>query len=135
MRTARNPSTTSRMLRAAAIFLASAAFAAASACAPRPPRTVADFPAARVLAVTPGPEGGSILIESSKAGRASVHVGRDACVLMRRNGGYERVAFGALAVGQTVDVWTTGQIAESYPVQTWATTVLITGVQPPASPQ
>ncbi|MCL4078083.1 YobA family protein [Coriobacteriia bacterium Es71-Z0120] len=40
-------------------------------------------------------------------------------------GAYERAAFSDIAVGQTLDVWTTGQVAESYPLQAWATAVVI----------
>lgn len=121
------PLASSKALRAASILLMAVALASTAACGPRPPRAAADFPAAEVLVVTPGPDGsGSILIDSSKAGRASVNIGRDTRVLVEQDGRFERVAFDALAVGQTVDVWTTGQVAESYPVQAWATTVVIT---------
>jgi len=121
------PPTSSTALRAASILLMAVALASTAACGPRPPRAAADFPAAEVLVVTPGPDGGgTILIDSEKAGRASVHIVGDTRVLVQRQGRYERVGFDALAVGQTVDVWTTGQVAESYPVQAWATTVVIT---------
>ncbi len=126
MRASRIQPIGSRALRAASALLAVMAVTSAAACGPRLPRAAADFPAAEVLAVTPGPDGGgTILVESEKAGRASVHVGSDARVLVKRDGRYERATFDALTVGQTVDVWTTGQVAESYPVQAWATTVLV----------
>lgn len=115
-----------RKSRAGLVLLATFALVTAASCGPRIPRAAADFPAATVLSVTPGSDGGSVLVDSEKAGRALVNIAPETRVLVRRDGRYERATFDALAVGQTVDVWTTGRVAESYPVQAWATTVLVT---------
>ncbi|MDI6691947.1 MAG: hypothetical protein QMD76_01355 [Anaerosomatales bacterium] len=98
----------------------------ASGCAPRPPRGAPDFPAATVLSVRPGQDGnGSVLVESDAAGKASITIAADTRVLRETDSGYEQAAFVDVAAGQTLDVWTTGRVAESYPVQAWATAIVI----------
>jgi hypothetical protein len=98
----------------------------AAGCAPRPPRAEPDFPAVVVRSVSANDSGyGSVLVESTASGKASINVTADTKVLREVGGAYERAAFSDIAVGQTLDVWTTGQVAESYPVQAWATAVVI----------
>ncbi|MBC7265369.1 MAG: hypothetical protein H5T75_00075 [Coriobacteriia bacterium] len=98
----------------------------AAGCAPRPPRGAPDFSAVTVLSVSPGQDGnGSVLVESDAAGKASVTISADTRVLRETGSGYEQATFADVAAGQTLDVWTTGQVAESYPVQAWATAIVI----------
>jgi hypothetical protein len=68
---------------------------------------------------------GSVLVDSAPAGKASVNITEDTKVLRETDGAYARAAFSDIAAGQVLDVWTTGQIAESYPVQAWATVIVI----------
>jgi hypothetical protein len=42
------------------------------------------------------------------------------------SGGYERITFADLAKGQAVDVWIDGPVAESYPAQATAATIVVT---------
>lgn len=48
-------------------------------------------------------------------------------LLQQKNGERQRVGFDALAVGQTVQVWFTGPLKESYPVQVDAKQIVILG--------
>jgi hypothetical protein len=48
-------------------------------------------------------------------------------LLQRKNGEAQRVGFDALAVGQTVQVWFTGPLKESYPVHVDAKQIVILG--------
>ncbi|MCX8007174.1 MAG: hypothetical protein N3B11_03550 [Coriobacteriia bacterium] len=109
-----------------AAVLVVAMLLAAMGCAPTPPRSAADFEGVVVLSTSPGSGGGgAVLVESTRAGKASVNVTADTKVLARRGDRYEQAAFADIVPGQTLDVWTTGQVAESYPVQVWATVVVI----------
>lgn len=56
---------------------------------------------------------------------ASIAVGRETDVIRRADGATSRGSSGELVVGQRVQVWFTGPVAESYPVQATAATVLI----------
>jgi hypothetical protein len=56
--------------------------------------------------------------------KASVNVTKKAEVLYEGADGWSRYSFGELAVGDTVAVWFTGPVAESYPVQAAAGTVV-----------
>lgn len=125
------------MLTPAAIARATLASALAlaimltlGACAPTLPAT---DPSIRgtITSVTPASDGGSLLVEAPDTpefeyDRASVRV-TGSTVLLRLGEGdmTERIGFGDLAAGQTVDVWFEGPVAESYPVQASAGTLLV----------
>ena len=58
--------------------------------------------------------------------KASVSVTSDTRLLRQTGeGAYERITLADLAVGQEVDVWFEGAVAESYPVQTTAGTLVV----------
>ena len=113
------------------VMLAAGLLLAATACAPTVP---AEDPSIRgtITSITPGDAGGTILVEMPTGGqafdydKAAVRVAEDSTVLlMDTEGGYSDATFDDLAEGQTVDVWFTGAVAESYPVQATADVVLI----------
>ena len=85
----------------------------------------------RITAVTAAPDGGSLLIEAPGAeppayDAASVRVTPETRLLRRGDdGSTEKIAFSAFERGQRVDVWFEGPVAESYPVQASAGTVLL----------
>lgn len=102
----------------------------ATGCAPRPPHGDPHFPGVAVLSVNPDGRGyGSVLVDSSGSGMVSVNITAGTEVLLEAGGAYEQATFSDIAPSQTLDVWTKGQIAESYPVQAWATAVVIRAVR------
>ncbi|MDP2299840.1 MAG: DUF3221 domain-containing protein [Coriobacteriia bacterium] len=84
-----------------------------------------------ITTLTPAPGGGSLLIEAPDAAeseydKASVWItGETTLRRLDADGSTEPIEFGDLAVGQTVDVWFEGPVAESYPVQASAETLLL----------
>ncbi|MDO8880484.1 MAG: DUF3221 domain-containing protein [Coriobacteriia bacterium] len=84
-----------------------------------------------ITTLTPAPGGGSLLIEALGVAefgydKASVWITSE--TTLRRldaDGAIEPIDFGDLEVGQTVDVWFEGPVAESYPVQASAGTLLL----------
>jgi hypothetical protein len=64
---------------------------------------------------------------SGAALAASVRVPASAAVLRSSDGGYTKASPDDLREGDAVRVWFTGPVAESYPVQATAATVIITG--------
>jgi Protein of unknown function (DUF3221) len=59
------------------------------------------------------------------AGEAWVALNGRTRLLERRDGALRQVEFGALQVGDSVRVWFTGPVAESYPLQATAGTVIV----------
>jgi beta-N-acetylhexosaminidase len=86
----------------------------------------------RITTVTAAPGGGSLLVEAPGAeapayDAASVWVTPETKLFRQgADGATERIAFGDFEPGQRVDVWFEGPVAESYPVQASASTVLLT---------
>ena len=68
----------------------------------------------------------SCKVPSSSRARLAVRI-EVAALLHQKNGDAQRVGFDALAVGQTVQVWFTGPLKESYPVQVDAKQIVILG--------
>jgi hypothetical protein len=64
---------------------------------------------------------------SGTALAASVRVPLKASLLRTSGSGYTKASVDQLRDGATVKVWFTGPVAESYPVQATAGTVVITG--------
>ena len=65
--------------------------------------------------ITPGPSGGTLLVQDSGTGaRASLRL-TPSSRLAKADGTY--LSFRELAVGQTVEAWYDGPVAESDPVQ------------------
>jgi len=115
------------------ITLALALFMLVGACAlaPKPPAEDASIRGI-ITSVTPGADGVvSVLIESAGPAvfdydKASVRVDRDTRVLRETDvDAYARVSADDLVTGMTVDAWFTGAVAESYPVQATAATIVI----------
>src|SRR5262245_51856604 len=63
--------------------------------------------------------------ESAGSPKASVRLTPETRILKRMAGEVERAAPQDLAVGQTVSVWFSGPVMESYPIQATAATVVI----------
>ncbi len=84
-----------------------------------------------ITTLTPAPGGGSLLIEAPGVAefaydKASVWITSETTLRrLAADGSIEPIDFGDLAVGQTVDVWFEGPVAESYPVQASAGTLLL----------
>lgn len=118
-----------RSARILAILAIIALVAPAAGCAPKPPSDAPTIPNGTVASLTPGPQGGTMLVESTDPAtsfdKAMVSVTDDTTVLRETGSGYERSGFDSLTVGARVDVWITGPVAESYPVQAGADVVVI----------
>ena len=63
--------------------------------------------------------------EESGSNKASVRLTGETRLLRRSGEAVQRAALEDLAVGQTVSVWFTGPVRESYPVQADAGTIVI----------
>lgn len=119
------------MLRAAVFLsLAAAVILGVAACTPSVPD---EDPSIRgtVTVRTPSSDGGQLLVEAGSGSRfeydkASVRITKDTPILRSAGAGsYKKATFDDLTEGTTVDVWFTGAVAESYPVQATAAVVLI----------
>lgn len=119
---------TRRIVLAVAAGLALAIVAAG--CTPRVP---SEDPSIRgtIVSVLPGEELGSIAVEAPDPpvfayDRASIAI-TDKTTLLRQigDGDPEKMTFDEFRTDQRVDVWFTGPVAESYPVQATAGTVLV----------
>ena len=103
---------------------------AVAACSPTAPD---EDPGIRgtITTITPAAGGGSILVETPQGeptfdyDKAMVRITDDTDILRLNGSTYEEAAFADLEQGQWVDVWFAGAVAESYPVQGTAKTVLI----------
>lgn len=84
-----------------------------------------------ITSITPAGDGGAILVESAGKplfdyDKASVRIDRKTTLLRQTvSGPYETIVFEDLAEGQRVDVWFEGAVAESYPVQARAGTLVV----------
>ena len=56
-----------------------------------------------------------------------MRVESDTRILLQAGNAMMEVTFGDLMVGQTVEAWFTGPVAESYPVQAKASQIVIVG--------
>ncbi len=63
---------------------------------------------------------------STGGAKSRLTVPSTARVLRRAEAGVTDVGFGALRVGQRVEAWFTGPVAESYPTQTTASVIVVT---------
>ena len=75
---------------------------------------------------------GSVRIEDAidqdtEYDKAVVRVESDTRILLQAGNAMMEVTFGDLMVGQTVEAWFTGPVAESYPVQVKASQIVIVG--------
>ncbi|PKQ19619.1 MAG: hypothetical protein CVT66_09235 [Actinobacteria bacterium HGW-Actinobacteria-6] len=102
-----------------------------AACSPAPPKEAASISGV-ITTVTPGYGTlGSILVEgpagsTSAYDKASVSITASTTLLRKTTDGYEGTSFADLDVGMSVDVWFTGPVAESYPVQATASALVVT---------
>ena len=117
--------------RAVCLTLVAGLALAVAGCSPSVP---SEDPGIRgtITTITAASDGGSILVETPEGGqrfehdKAMVRITGDTDILRLTDGeAYEEAAFEDLAEGQLVDVWFVGAVAESYPVQGTAGTVLI----------
>ena len=71
----------------------------------------------------------SILIEETPGGhgdnKSYVRVPREAVILEKGSAGTTRIGFSDLRVGQRVESWFTGPVAESYPTQATAAVIVV----------
>ncbi len=113
------------------IALATAAALVLSGCflLPGPPDGAPSI-RGTITSITPGADGlGSMLVEGAVADgtsvdKASVNVTKKTEVLYEGADGWSRYTFAELGVGDTVAVWFTGPVAESYPVQATGGTIV-----------
>lgn len=107
---------TTRMLLTA--LVAVSVLAMLGGCSPSPPKDAPSISGV-IATVTPGYGSlGTILVEGSgEYDKASVTISASTTMLREVEGGYERATFEDLQAGMAVDVWFTGPVAESYPVQ------------------
>jgi hypothetical protein len=97
---------------------------------PHPPDTAPSI-RGTITSITVGEDGfGSIMVEGPIADgttydKASVTVTKKTTVLMEGLDGWGRFSFAELSEGDTVNVWFTGAVAESYPVQATAKMVVL----------
>lgn len=100
------------------------------ACSPSPPEEAASISGA-ITIVTPGYGTlGSVLVEgttgsTSAYDKASVNITASTTLLRKTAEGYEGLTYSDLKVGMVVDVWFTGPVAESYPVQATADALVV----------
>lgn len=117
---------------AALVLLTSAlALAALAGCAKLAPPKGGPSIRGVITTITPG-EGnlGSILVEESSPqglsfDKASLAITKDTKLLRGVADAYERIAFANLRKGALVEVWITGPVRESYPVQADADTLVV----------
>ena len=101
------------------------------ACSPAPPKDPASI-SGTITTVTPGYGTlGSVLVEGPAGSanaydKASVNITASTTLLRKTADGYEGISFADLATGMRVDVWFTGAVAESYPVQATAKVLAVT---------
>lgn len=116
---------------AAAVLVALAVFATLAGCAP--PAPPGGEPSIRgvITTITPG-EGnlGAVLVEETSPqglsfDKASLAITKDTRILRGAAGSFERIGFADLKQGMLVEVWITGPVAESYPVQAAADTLVV----------
>ena len=99
-------------------------------CAPTPPGAAPTIPNGVITSMNAGADGlGSVLVESDDPDttfdKASVSVTDKTTLLRETDNGYVEAVFAELAEGTRVDVWITGPVAESYPVQASADAMVI----------
>jgi hypothetical protein len=100
------------------------------ACSPSPPEEAASISGV-ITTVTPGYGTlGSVLVEGTEGStsvydKASVNITASTTLLRKTGDSYEGVAYSDLKVGMVVDVWFTGPVAESYPVQATADALVV----------
>jgi len=70
---------------------------------------------------------GTVLIEggTGRYGSATIAVDDETVIRRRIGTGYEKVGLSALAAGSRLEVWFEGPVAESFPVQTTAGTIVV----------
>lgn len=101
-----------------------------SGCLPGPPSSEPSI-RGTITSVTPGDGNlGAIMVEGPAGGatsydKASVNVAASTKVLLRGADGYGRLTYTELKVGDAVEVWFTGAVAESYPVQATARAIVV----------
>ena len=83
-----------------------------------------------VTSITPGSNGlGIILVEETAPqgldyDKGALTITKDTVLLKRVGDDYAELAFDDLSTGTPVEVWITGAVAESYPIQAAADTVV-----------
>ncbi|KAF0209449.1 MAG: DUF3221 domain-containing protein [Actinomycetota bacterium] len=101
-----------------------------SGCLPGPPSAEPSI-RGTITSLTPGDGNlGAIMVEGTAGAgtsydKASVNVTGTTKVLLRGADGYGRLTYAELKVGDAVEVWFTGAVAESYPVQATGGTIVV----------
>lgn len=116
---------------AVVVALGAAVLAACGgAAATSPPDTAPDV-SGTVTQVDTDAEGlGTVLVEEDPARdsgdtKIAFRVTADTTILREADGGHEPAALADVAVGATVSAWSTGPVAESYPMQATAGTIVL----------
>ena len=116
--------------RVAVVLVTAVVVFSLAGCAPTPPSEPPTIPNGVITSVSAGSGGlGSVLVESEDPDTtfdvASVSVTEKTTLLRETDNGYVEAAFADLAEGARVDIWITGPVAESYPVQAGADFMVI----------
>jgi hypothetical protein len=112
------------------LLLAASIATLIAGCAPAPPQELSDILGTVKQHATTG-DGVSILVENETEefdtvyDIASVSVGEDATVLIEEDDGYAIATPQDVKNGAEVEIWFEGPVAESYPVQAKAGTVVV----------
>ncbi|MBN1320013.1 MAG: hypothetical protein JXA87_04140 [Thermoleophilia bacterium] len=104
--------------------------AALGGCAKVPPPSGQPSIRGSITSVTRGSDGlGAILVEEASPqgldyDKASLRITKDTEFLRRVGADYVEITFDDIVTGMLVEAWITGPVAESYPVQAAADTVV-----------
>lgn len=116
---------------AAAVLVALALSAVLAGCAVSAPPDSQPSIRGPITSISAGAEGfGTILVEETSPqglsfDKASLAITKDTKLLKRDGDGYVEFAYGGLSEGMFVEVWITGPVRESYPVQADADTLVV----------
>ena len=98
----------------------------------KPPSTDPDMRSARIAGAERTDDGWSLLLQvdpenvtSGSYDAASVRVDAKTKLFRPAEDGYERVEMETVVLADMLDVWFTGPVAESYPVQATAGTIVV----------
>lgn len=115
-----------------ALLLACMLLAGCAAPAPLEPPDEEPYARGRVAEITHGPSRSRVLVEALPGSREpcgiAAGVDEETRYLRREAGTFRPSMLAELSVGDTVEVWVKGAVAESCPPQGYASTIVVLGV-------